>query len=110
TLDIAGSTLSAPKGADPLYVYDIVEQWRCMTNLSAVLAVWAARPNVATPDVVADFPASPPSGLLPPPGPPAPTPPPPASSPPSTPPAPSASSTSTPSAPPPLPTSASPPP
>src|ERR1700722_4385534 len=41
-----------------LYVYDIVEQWRAMTGLSAVLAVWAARPAVATPEVVADFPPS----------------------------------------------------
>jgi chorismate dehydratase len=51
-------------GTQPLYVYDIVEQWRCMTNLSAVLAVWAARPSVATPDVVADFHASRAFGLL----------------------------------------------
>ncbi len=59
----AATTLGLP-GAENLYVYDIVEQWRCMTNLSAVLAVWAARPNVATPDVVADFHASRAFGLL----------------------------------------------
>jgi chorismate dehydratase len=47
-----------------LYVYDIVEQWRAMTGLSAVLAVWAARPAVATPEVVADFHASRAFGLL----------------------------------------------
>ena len=47
-----------------LFVYDIVEQWRAMTGLSAVLAVWAARPSVATPDVVADFHASRAFGLL----------------------------------------------
>ena len=64
TLGLAGSTLSAPKGTQKLYVYDIVEQWRCMTGLSAVLAVWAARPSVATPDVVADFHASRAFGLL----------------------------------------------
>ena len=57
------ATLGLP-GADKLYVYDIVEQWRCMSNLSAVLAVWAARPSVATPDVVADFHASRAFGLL----------------------------------------------
>jgi predicted solute-binding protein len=51
-------------GAEKLYVYDIVEQWRAMTGLSAVLAVWAARPAVATPDVVADFHASRAFGLL----------------------------------------------
>jgi len=57
------ATLGLP-GAETLYVYDIVEQWRCMTGLSAVLAVWAARPSVATPDVVADFHASRAFGLL----------------------------------------------
>jgi predicted solute-binding protein len=51
-------------GAEKLYVYDIVEQWRAMTGLSAVLAVWAARPAVATPEVVADFHASRAFGLL----------------------------------------------
>jgi hypothetical protein len=35
-----------------------------MTGLSAVLAVWAARPAVATPEVVADFHASRAFGLL----------------------------------------------
>lgn len=41
-----------------LHVYDVVEEWRRMTNLPAVLAIWAARPEVATPEVVADFAAS----------------------------------------------------
>ena len=41
-----------------LFVFDMVEQWRAMTGLPAVLAVWAARKGVATPDVVADFLAS----------------------------------------------------
>ena len=66
TLGISSATLSEPKGpsAEKLYVYDIVEQWRAMTGLSAVLAVWAARPAVATPEVVADFHASRAFGLL----------------------------------------------
>jgi chorismate dehydratase len=66
TLGISPATLSEPKGpgVEKLYVYDIVEQWRAMTGLSAVLAVWAARPSVATPDVVADFHASRAFGLL----------------------------------------------
>jgi chorismate dehydratase len=51
-------------GAGRLYVYDVVEQWRAMTGLPAVLAVWAARPAVATPEVVADFHASRAFGLL----------------------------------------------
>jgi chorismate dehydratase len=38
-----------------LYLYDIVEEWRALTRLPAVLAVWAARPQVATPEVVHDF-------------------------------------------------------
>jgi chorismate dehydratase len=38
-----------------LYVYDMVEEWRALTRLPAVLAVWAARPHVATPEVVRDF-------------------------------------------------------
>ncbi|HXL21255.1 MAG TPA: menaquinone biosynthesis protein [Candidatus Dormibacteraeota bacterium] len=46
-----------------LFVYDIVEQWRAMTGLPAVLAIWAARrgssaASLATPEVVADFVAS----------------------------------------------------
>jgi chorismate dehydratase len=41
-----------------LFVFDMVEQWRAMTSLPAVLAVWAARKGLATPEVVADFHAS----------------------------------------------------
>jgi len=41
-----------------LHVYDIVEEWRAMTNLPAVLAVWAGRPEVITKDIVDDFQAS----------------------------------------------------
>jgi chorismate dehydratase len=41
-----------------LFVFDMVEQWHAMTGLPAVLAVWAARKGVATPEVVADFHAS----------------------------------------------------
>jgi chorismate dehydratase len=50
TLGIAGPEL--------LYVYDVVGEWRSLTGLPAVLAVWAARRDVATPDVAADFLAS----------------------------------------------------
>lgn len=38
-----------------LYVYDIVEQWRALTKLPAVLAVWAGRRAAVTPEVVQDF-------------------------------------------------------
>lgn len=44
--------LSEPTG---LFLFDIVEKWRAMTNLPAVLAVWAARREVVTPEVVQDF-------------------------------------------------------
>ncbi len=51
------------KNANTLYVYDIVEQWRKMTALPAVLAIWAARRDAATPEVIADFAASRKHGL-----------------------------------------------
>ncbi len=38
-----------------LYLYDMVEEWRALTRLPAVLAVWACRPQVAAPEVVRDF-------------------------------------------------------
>ncbi len=41
-----------------LYVYDVASEWRSLTELPVVLAVWAARPDVATPEVTADFLAS----------------------------------------------------
>jgi len=44
--------------AEILYVHDVVEEWRNLTGLPAVLAIWAARNDVATPEVVADFTAS----------------------------------------------------
>jgi chorismate dehydratase len=60
---IAGWMWNAEKaGVAPpsqkLFVFDMVEQWRARTGLPAVLAVWAARKGVATPEVVADFLAS----------------------------------------------------
>jgi chorismate dehydratase len=45
-------------GPESLYVYDVVGEWRSLTGLPAVLAVWAARRDIATPDVAADFLAS----------------------------------------------------
>ena len=50
TLEIAGPEF--------LYVYDVVSEWRSLTELPAVLAIWAARRDVATPEVAADFLAS----------------------------------------------------
>jgi chorismate dehydratase len=45
-------------GAETLHVYDVVGEWRSLTGLPAVLAVWAARRGIATPEVTADFLAS----------------------------------------------------
>ena len=42
-------------GHGPIYIYDIVEKWRAMTSLPAVLAVWAARRSAVTPELVQDF-------------------------------------------------------
>ena len=50
TLGIASSEL--------MYVYDVVTEWRILTGLPAVLAVWAARRDVATLELAADFLAS----------------------------------------------------
>jgi chorismate dehydratase len=41
-----------------LQVYDVVQEWRRLTGLPAVLAVWAGRREVVTPEVIADFAAS----------------------------------------------------
>jgi chorismate dehydratase len=45
-------------GAELLYVYDVVGEWRDLTGLPAVLAMWATRQDAATPEVAADFLAS----------------------------------------------------
>ncbi|HXH66653.1 MAG TPA: menaquinone biosynthesis protein [Candidatus Limnocylindrales bacterium] len=47
---LAGLTRNAS-----VYIYDIVEKWRAMTSLPAVLAVWAARRKTVTPQLVQDF-------------------------------------------------------
>jgi chorismate dehydratase len=44
--------------AEMLYVYDVVGEWRSLTGLPAVLAFWAAKRDIATPEVTADFLAS----------------------------------------------------
>lgn len=53
----AGSSVGVAS-AGILHVYDVVEEWRRMTNLPAVLAIWAGRRAVVTPEVAADFAAS----------------------------------------------------
>jgi chorismate dehydratase len=51
-------------GAEILHIYDVVGEWRGLTRLPAVMAVWAARPEILTPEVIADFTASRDYGLL----------------------------------------------
>lgn len=50
-------------GVDSLYVYDVAHQWREMTARPCVLALWVARAEAATPEVVDDFLASKEYGL-----------------------------------------------
>jgi chorismate dehydratase len=50
-------------GVEALYVYDVAAEWKRLTGLPCVLAVWTARGEVATPEVVADFFASKSFGL-----------------------------------------------
>ena len=45
-----------PTGA--LYLYDVAHEWREMTGKPCVLALWVARRNAVTPEVLADFVAS----------------------------------------------------
>jgi chorismate dehydratase len=69
-----GATVANAAALPQLHIYDIVTEWRRLTNLPAVLAIWAARndsfPNNAAPadrfptndlslaEVIADFQAS----------------------------------------------------
>ena len=46
------------KGIETLFVYDVAQQWREMTKLPSVLAIWVARRGVVTPEMLADFQAS----------------------------------------------------
>jgi predicted solute-binding protein len=45
-------------GSELLYVSDVVGEWRALTRLPAVLAVWALGRELATPELAADFLAS----------------------------------------------------
>ena len=60
----SGSAEDMPvPGIDTLFVYDVVHQWRELTGMPAVMAIWGARREVATPELVADFQASKAFGL-----------------------------------------------
>jgi len=72
--EVSSEVSAAALTSQQLHIYDIVTEWRHLTNLPAVLAIWAARnqsfPNNALPadrfptndlslaDVIADFQAS----------------------------------------------------
>jgi chorismate dehydratase len=63
TLGPAGELLctadkAGVNAAGTLYVYDVVQEWRRLTGLPAVLAIWAARQEAVTPEMAADFKAS----------------------------------------------------
>jgi chorismate dehydratase len=51
------------QGFETLYVYDVVHQWRQLTQKPCVLAIWAGRREAITPEVLADFLASKKYGL-----------------------------------------------
>ena len=44
--------------AEIFHIYDVVGEWRRFTGLPAVMAVWAARPEAVTSEVIANFDAS----------------------------------------------------
>ena len=46
------------KDVQTLFIYDVAQQWREMTGLPCVLAIWVARRGMVTPEIVADFQAS----------------------------------------------------
>jgi chorismate dehydratase len=52
-----GATLGI-SSEEILHVYDLVSEWKRFTGLPAVLAIWAAKRDVVTPELAADFAAS----------------------------------------------------
>lgn len=50
-------------GYESVYMYDVAAQWRELTGLPCVLAIWVGRRDAVTPEVVADFLASKEYGL-----------------------------------------------
>src|SRR5438445_600457 len=52
---VAPGSLAGLNGSGSVHIYDIVENWFGLTRLPAVLAVWAARREAVTPELVQDF-------------------------------------------------------
>lgn len=50
-------------GMEAIYLYDVAHEWRALTGLPCVLAIWVGRHDKITPQVVADFAASKEYGL-----------------------------------------------
>src|SRR5450432_1733735 len=50
-------------GFETLFVYDVAYQWRELTGKPCVLAIWTARRDAMTPEILADFEASKKYGL-----------------------------------------------
>jgi len=55
---VCQSTTLGMTSAEIFHVYDVVGEWRKFSGLPAVMAFWAARPDVVTSEVFADFMAS----------------------------------------------------
>jgi len=54
-----GDTVDMPvPGYETIFVYDVAFQWKEMTGLPCVLAVWAARPQAVSPQLLRDLAAS----------------------------------------------------
>ena len=59
----SSSYIPAVPGVESLYVYDVAKEWRALTGLPCVLAMWVGRRDAVTPQVAADFLASKAYGL-----------------------------------------------
>lgn len=61
---VCSGTCAGVPNVETLHVYDVVEEWQRMTNLPAVLAIWAGWPEKLTANMTADFLASAEYGVL----------------------------------------------
>jgi chorismate dehydratase len=55
---ICNSAKIGVEGNETLHIYDVVQEWRQFSGLPAVLAIWAVRKEVLSPEIVEDFLAS----------------------------------------------------
>ena len=59
----ASSYIPAVPGVENLFIYDVAQEWRSLTRLPCVLAMWVGRRDAMTPEVLGDFLASKAYGL-----------------------------------------------